>query len=477
MSISINPLFSLVEAAQLVGQHLHQKDRIPASVGEDQHVSSAHEVSDDDQTIASKIIALRENHLMALRAAATNAGLNPPQTASLSPAPTQHRVSRRVTMAVDDSSGGKEIFPMKLHALLADPAVRDVISWLPQGKSFVVLRPDVFASRVLPRYFAPEGSNSLNARPAAGKDGINNKAQGVHKYPSFTRKLNRWGFRQISRGPDAGAFCHDLFQRDAPELCRGMVCQKSRKSKQAMMERQSVNSDVSDLISLSSVSTKSTTASGERINNCSAAVTVSTAGVSSSSRSLPFKKRRSFESMDTSMDGDIPSVVSHRNSSRRNATFPTEEVLEVFANRATPSAETPANGGIFAEAAAKEALARHFHAQHRAFAISSLMENSRLAMEAAGIKVSSSTNQRTEAPSQVVVTRSLTPAKINKTDTSKQQTPILGATTDSDVFAPTVPHLSLEQMSSSHAAIQLSSAAAAKDALLKAYMQALNTPR
>jgi hypothetical protein len=22
---------------------------------------------------------------------------------------------------------------------------------------------------------------------------------------------NRWGFRQISRGPDASAFCHDLF--------------------------------------------------------------------------------------------------------------------------------------------------------------------------------------------------------------------------------------------------------------------------
>jgi hypothetical protein len=473
MSISINPLFSLVEAAQLVGHH-HQKDPITASVGEGQHVSSTHEVSDDDQTIASKMIALRENHLMALRAAATNAGLNPPQTASLSPAPTQHRVSRRVTVAVDDASGGKEIFPMKLHALLADPAVRDVISWLPQGKSFVVLRPDVFASSVLPRYFAPEGSNSLNARPAAGKDGTIKKTQGVHKYPSFTRKLNRWGFRQISRGPDAGAFCHDLFQRDAPELCRGMVCQKSRKSKQAIMERQSMNSDVSDLISLSSVSTKSTSASGDKINNCSAAVTVSSAGVSTSSRSLPFKKRRSFQSMDGSMDGDIPSVVSHRNSSsRRNATFPALEVPEVVAKRNTSSAEPTTNGGIMAEAAAKEALARHFHEQHRAFAISSLMENSRLAMEAAGIKVSA--NQPAEASSQVVVARNLTLAKINST--SKQQTPILGATTDSAVFAPTVPHLSLDRMSSSHAAVQPSSAAAAKDALMKAYMQALNTSR
>eukprot|EP00984_Skeletonema_dohrnii_P017328 scaffold7866_cov100-Skeletonema_dohrnii-CCMP3373.AAC.1 len=54
---------------------------------------------------------------------------------------------------------------------------------------------------------------------------------------------------------------------------------------------------------------------------------------------------------------------------------------------------------------------------------------------------------------------------------SKQHTPILGATTDSAVFAPIVPHVSLEQMSSSQAAV-LSSAAAAKDALMKAYMQA-----
>lgn len=464
MNSSINPLFSLVEAAQLVGNH-QQKAPFTASVREGQQMSSStHEVSDDDQTIASKMITLRENHLMALRAAATNAGLTstvPSQPAPLPPS------GRRVSLAADDSSGGKEIFPMKLNALLSDPAVQDVISWLPQGKSFVVLRPDVFASRVLPQYFAPEGSNSLNARSSKGKNGAVKKAQGVHKYPSFTRKLNRWGFRQISRGPDAGAFCHDLFQRDSPELCRGMVCQKSRKSKQAIVERQSMNSDVSDLISLSSVSTKSTAASGDKNINCSAAVTVSTAGVSTSSRSLPFKKRRSFESVDGSTKGDIPSVVSHRNSSsRRNTPFPTEAVSEMVANSGSVN-----NGGIMVEAAAKEALARHFHEQHRAFAISSLLENSRLAMEAAGLKVSA--NERIEAPSQVVVSRSVATTKANEAKTSKPQTPILGATTDSSVFAPTVPHLSIEQTSTSHSAV-LSSAAAAKDALMKAYMQALN---
>lgn len=349
---------------------------------------------------------------------------------------------------------------MKLHALLADPAVRDVISWLPQGKSFVVLRPDVFAANVLPRYFAPEGSNSLNARPATGKDGTVKKAQGVHKYPSFTRKLNRWGFRQISRGPDAGAFCHELFQRDDPELCRGMVCQKSRKSKQAILE--SRNSDIpSDLISLSSVSTKSTSASGDKVINCSAAVTVSTAGRSTSSmRSLPFKKRRSFETMDGAVSVDIPSVVSHRNSSRQNSTFPALNLSDMAArSRNTAHAMT--------EVVAKEALAKHFYEQHTRFALSALMENSRQAMEAAGLPVSG--NHHTEAPSQVVVTKTPT---IKAGSTSKHQSsPILGATVDSTVLALTVPQiLSLEQKNSCHA-----SATAAKDALLKAYMQALNS--
>lgn len=462
-SDSINPLFSLVEAAQLVGHQHHEKEKASTrSTAEDKQAPSTQVVSDDDLTIESKMTALRDNHLMALRAAATSAGLEPP--------PVQHtatqsaHVARRVTMALggDSSVVGKEIFPMKLHALLADPAVRDVISWLPQGKSFVVLRPDVFAANVLPRYFAPEGSNSLNARPATGKDGTVKKAQGVHKYPSFTRKLNRWGFRQISRGPDAGAFCHELFQRDDPELCRGMVCQKSRKSKQAVSE--SRNSDIpSDLISLSSVSTKSTSASGDKVINCSAAVTVSTAGRSTSSssmRSLPFKKRRSFETMDGAVSVDIPSVVSHRNSSRKNNTFPALNLSDMAArSRNTAHAMT--------EVVAKEALAKHFHEQHTRFALSALMENSRQAMEAAGLPVSG--NHHTEAPSQVVVTKTPT---IKAGSTSKQQSsPILGATVDSTVLALTIPQiLSLEQKNSCHA-----SATAAKDALLKAYMQALNS--
>lgn len=105
----------------------------------------------------------------------------------------------------------REIFPQRLMAILADTTLTDIISWLPHGRSFVIIRPDVFSEQVLPKYFP-----STDARSST-------------KYPSFTRKLNRWGFRQATRGPDTGAFHHPLFRRDQPTLCLDMVCQKSRK--------------------------------------------------------------------------------------------------------------------------------------------------------------------------------------------------------------------------------------------------------
>ncbi|CAB9516782.1 Heat stress transcription factor [Seminavis robusta] len=104
----------------------------------------------------------------------------------------------------------REIFPQRLLAILNDSSLSDTCTWLPGGRSFVIVRPDVFTEKVLPKYLPPVD------------------ARGSTKYPSFTRKLNRWGFRQITRGPDTGAFHHPLFRRDEPHLCLQMVCQRSR---------------------------------------------------------------------------------------------------------------------------------------------------------------------------------------------------------------------------------------------------------
>ena len=76
---------------------------------------------------------------------------------------------------------------------------------MPHGKSFAITDPDAFSADVLPRYFKST------------------------KFKSFTRKLYRWGFRQITKGPDKGSYYHELFVRDDPELCARMNCTYSDK--------------------------------------------------------------------------------------------------------------------------------------------------------------------------------------------------------------------------------------------------------
>lgn len=74
-------------------------------------------------------------------------------------------------------------------------------SWLPDGKSFVISNPDEFTRKILPKYFK------------------------ATKFSSFTRKLYRWGFRQVNRGigpDDPIIFGNEFFQRDNAELMAKM---------------------------------------------------------------------------------------------------------------------------------------------------------------------------------------------------------------------------------------------------------------
>jgi hypothetical protein len=79
---------------------------------------------------------------------------------------TATTISSRIT--------AKEIFPERLMAILNDSSLSDIVTWLPHGRSFVIIRPDVFTETVLPKYLPP-----VDAKAST-------------KYTSFTRKLNRW---------------------------------------------------------------------------------------------------------------------------------------------------------------------------------------------------------------------------------------------------------------------------------------------
>ena len=75
------------------------------------------------------------------------------------------------------------------------------VAWSEDGKSFIVNVPDTFVREVIPKFFKPT------------------------KFSSFTRKLYRWGFRQVNRGigpDDPIIFGNEYFQRDSPDLMAKM---------------------------------------------------------------------------------------------------------------------------------------------------------------------------------------------------------------------------------------------------------------
>eukprot|EP00586_Coscinodiscus_wailesii_P022318 CAMPEP_0172509326 /NCGR_PEP_ID=MMETSP1066-20121228/219365_1 /TAXON_ID=671091 /ORGANISM="Coscinodiscus wailesii, Strain CCMP2513" /LENGTH=315 /DNA_ID=CAMNT_0013287747 /DNA_START=17 /DNA_END=964 /DNA_ORIENTATION=- len=100
----------------------------------------------------------------------------------------------------DETLSAPMTFPQKLMEILSNEELSDIIAWLHHGRGFIVHQKKRFAAEVLPRYFRQV------------------------KYTSFTRKLNRWLFIRIARGPEAGAYYHKYFRKDEPRLCLKMIC-------------------------------------------------------------------------------------------------------------------------------------------------------------------------------------------------------------------------------------------------------------
>ncbi|EEC50281.1 predicted protein [Phaeodactylum tricornutum CCAP 1055/1] len=105
-------------------------------------------------------------------------------------------------------------FPQKLMDILSNEDNTEIISWLPHGNGFIINKKKTFANDVLPKYFK------------------------ASKFTSFTRKLNRWGFTRVPRGPETGAYFHKLFRRDKPELCLQMTSNSGNKYQTSPMQQQ-----------------------------------------------------------------------------------------------------------------------------------------------------------------------------------------------------------------------------------------------
>ena len=85
--------------------------------------------------------------------------------------------------------------------MLGDPESEGIAGWLPDGKAFRIFDVEDFTKKILPKYF-----------------------KRLKLFPSFKRRLNRWGFEKVRKGPDVGAYYHQFFIKGDYTLLLRMGC-------------------------------------------------------------------------------------------------------------------------------------------------------------------------------------------------------------------------------------------------------------
>jgi len=99
----------------------------------------------------------------------------------------------------------KQTFAQKLMHILSIKDCQAAMRWMPNGCAFCIVDSKELVERVLPKYFKEA------------------------KYTSFTRKLNRWGFKHFTlptsepcHEKEMSIYTHEKFLRDNPALCQQM---------------------------------------------------------------------------------------------------------------------------------------------------------------------------------------------------------------------------------------------------------------
>lgn len=95
-------------------------------------------------------------------------------------------------------------FPLKIHRILDEAAYKDIIAFLPHGKSFAIFSPHRFIAEVMPKFFK------------------------TARLSSFERQLNMYGFRRVSDNAADVCYYHAHFQKDRPDLLSMVKRRKQR---------------------------------------------------------------------------------------------------------------------------------------------------------------------------------------------------------------------------------------------------------
>ncbi len=90
----------------------------------------------------------------------------------------------QVSEMINVRGGVKTPFPLRLHTMLdavESEGLANIVSWQPHGRAFVVHDTQRFVHEIMPRFFQQ------------------------HKYSSFQRQLNLYGFMRLTKkGADHG---------------------------------------------------------------------------------------------------------------------------------------------------------------------------------------------------------------------------------------------------------------------------------